>query len=475
MNDRALDRAKKGTGIDKGGEAKSKRGKVLILKKSNAMKNFSAKANPKLTSSKQNGKKPTTSPVGSDYAALGFATDPPHEVKKKTTLDVKELKQILQSRAKNVTKELNDSAGNSSHEKKEKLDSKEGIESKGNGAGKTLEDNEGGGSSRHSQESRLTTTATKRSGEKKMVSKERLPRDESRAAVPRTKEVYKEKVKHSNTVKGKPRDSSSSSKAEETIDEEEESSEEEEEEDDDDDSSDVDKKEGGTQSASSGSASNRKKRSVAATYPNLGFHLRVNIKRGNKYENSVSAWNKDPRHSRGQYTGSNLAEKRRLKNRSLKANVEEEMTVDKNATKSDAVRDREAADGEVEKKTVKLSKREKNSRKGKTGGNKKDEKKRDSSNAMLGDVPWQVLLEEPDTGQICGGAILNLLFILTGARCVENFKKVDPDLTTLNGEFKIAKFLNSFLCLFKRKHLISNMGALPAFTFLFQMRFVHFK
>lgn len=34
-------------------------------------------------------------------------------------------------------------------------------------------------------------------------------------------------------------------------------------------------------------------------------------------------------------------------------------------------------------------------------------------------VPWQALLENRDSGRICGGSIINMLFVMTSAKCME--------------------------------------------------------
>ena len=41
--------------------------------------------------------------------------------------------------------------------------------------------------------------------------------------------------------------------------------------------------------------------------------------------------------------------------------------------------------------------------------------------AEPGQVPWQVLIENMATKEICGGSIINLKFILTAAHCVDDF------------------------------------------------------
>ena len=41
--------------------------------------------------------------------------------------------------------------------------------------------------------------------------------------------------------------------------------------------------------------------------------------------------------------------------------------------------------------------------------------------AEPGQVPWQVLIENMATKEICGGSVINLRFILTAAHCVDDF------------------------------------------------------
>ena len=41
--------------------------------------------------------------------------------------------------------------------------------------------------------------------------------------------------------------------------------------------------------------------------------------------------------------------------------------------------------------------------------------------AKPGQVPWQVLIENMATREICGGSVINLRFILTAAHCIDDF------------------------------------------------------
>ena len=59
-----------------------------------------------------------------------------------------------------------------------------------------------------------------------------------------------------------------------------------------------------------------------------------------------------------------------------------------------------------------------------------------------GEVPWQVLLENMNNQEICGGSIINLKFILTAAHCMENFKKIDPKRTFPKNVLSILKLTN---------------------------------
>ena len=42
--------------------------------------------------------------------------------------------------------------------------------------------------------------------------------------------------------------------------------------------------------------------------------------------------------------------------------------------------------------------------------------------AARGTVPWQALIEDMNSGEICGGSVLNKLFILTAAHCIDGHK-----------------------------------------------------
>ena len=61
---------------------------------------------------------------------------------------------------------------------------------------------------------------------------------------------------------------------------------------------------------------------------------------------------------------------------------------------------------------------------------------------MEGRVPWQVLLQNMNNQEICGGSIINLKFILTAAHCMKNFKKIDPEKSFPNNILSILKFEN---------------------------------
>ena len=50
--------------------------------------------------------------------------------------------------------------------------------------------------------------------------------------------------------------------------------------------------------------------------------------------------------------------------------------------------------------------------------------------AQTGEAPWQVLIENMNNAEICGGAIINTLFVLTAAHCTELFRQ--------NGQGKFA-------------------------------------
>ena len=136
----------------------------------------------------------------------------------------------------------------------------------------------------------------------------------------------------------------------------------------------------------------------------------------------------------------NLTEKHQFRADNFKENKERKKEEKKKGklvddsidTKSDAVKGKQ-------QKAEQKKKRE-----------KEEKKKKESSNARLGEVPWQVLLEDKESGGgggICGGTILNLLFILTSAKCIETFKKDDAKLTSLNG--RVQLFTHNIFCHFR--------------------------
>ena len=45
------------------------------------------------------------------------------------------------------------------------------------------------------------------------------------------------------------------------------------------------------------------------------------------------------------------------------------------------------------------------------------------TSAKTGEAPWQVLIENMNNAEICGGAIINELFVLTAAHCTELFRQ----------------------------------------------------
>jgi hypothetical protein len=60
--------------------------------------------------------------------------------------------------------------------------------------------------------------------------------------------------------------------------------------------------------------------------------------------------------------------------------------------------------------------------------------------AKTGEAPWQVLIENMNNAEICGGAIINQLFVLTAAHCTELFRQ--------NGQGKFsypANILSEFI------------------------------
>ena len=48
--------------------------------------------------------------------------------------------------------------------------------------------------------------------------------------------------------------------------------------------------------------------------------------------------------------------------------------------------------------------------------------------AKEGQVPWLVLMENTNNGELCGGSILNRKFVLTAAHCIDLFKQEATDI-----------------------------------------------
>ena len=50
------------------------------------------------------------------------------------------------------------------------------------------------------------------------------------------------------------------------------------------------------------------------------------------------------------------------------------------------------------------------------------------SAAKKGEIPWQVLIENMNNAEICGGVIINEKFVLTAAHCTELFRNIDASM-----------------------------------------------
>ena len=65
---------------------------------------------------------------------------------------------------------------------------------------------------------------------------------------------------------------------------------------------------------------------------------------------------------------------------------------------------------------------------------------------VRGYAPWQALLEDMNSGEICGGSVLNTQYILTAAHCIESFKKSEATNyrfpRNILGKFESWKFSN---------------------------------
>ena len=67
-----------------------------------------------------------------------------------------------------------------------------------------------------------------------------------------------------------------------------------------------------------------------------------------------------------------------------------------------------------------------------------------------GAAPWQVILEDGNCQQLCGGTQINLKFILTAAHCMYQFKKKPSELCPKNNVKKVIPYprniVSKYLC-----------------------------
>ena len=71
------------------------------------------------------------------------------------------------------------------------------------------------------------------------------------------------------------------------------------------------------------------------------------------------------------------------------------------------------------------------------GSNRQREKKANHDSTLQ--VPWQALIKHVGSGLICGGTVLNLLFVLTSAACVNKLTTGGDDKRNLAGKVDWAK------------------------------------